>query len=245
MNNWKTLGSFIVIIGIIGIAGVLWRKNPVSVSETPKVEKTESVASSTAPSLVRQVKYSADLSPDARRILGEHISKLSESLSNNVDDFGSWMNLAIQYKTAGDYEGAQKVWEYISYLHPGEGISLHNLGDLYHHYLKDFAKAEEYYKRSIDADATQGVNYLALHELYRYSYKQNTAAAADILKKGIANVSGNQIIDLYSALGSYYQAKNDRTNAIFYLTYARDAAQKAGNTMLAAQFNDELATLKK
>lgn len=243
MFNLRTIGIIISGLALIWATVALWSRKPASVEDT--AVKTESVASSTAPSLERQVKYSAELSPEARRILGERISKLGDSLSKNVDDFGGWMNLAIEYKTAGDYEGAQKIWEYISYLHPGEGVSLHNLGDLHHHYLKDFAKAEQYYKDSIVADATQGVNYLALHELYRYSYKQNTTSAADILKAGIKSVSGNQVIDLYSALGSYYQEKNDTANAIIYITKARDASQKAGNTMLVAQFNDELSALKK
>ena len=89
------------------------------------------------------------------------------------------------------------------------------------------------------------INYAALHELYRYSYKQDTALAADVLKEGIGKVSGNQVIDLYSELGSYYQVKKDTANAIIYYTKARDAAEKAGNASLAAQLDATLNELKK
>ncbi len=177
--------------------------------------------------------------------MSESIAKLSASLSKNVLDFNSWMSLAVQYKTAGDYNGAKEVWEYITLFYPGDSIAFHNLGDLYHHFLNDFAKAEYYFKLAISADPTRAINYVALHELYRYSYKQDTALAADILKEGIKKVSGNQVIDLYSELGSYYQDKNDTGNAILYYTKARDAAKSAGNANLVAQFDSALYELEK
>jgi len=66
-----------------------------------------------------------------------------------------------------------------------------------------------------------------------------------LLKEGIEKVSGNQVIDMYSELGSYYQDKNDTGNAILYYTRARDAAEKAGNASLAAQLDAALNELKK
>lgn len=243
MSQGKIFGTIILLLILGGVAGVFLRKNPKSEANAP-AQKQESIASSTAPSLVRKVSFSQDLPREARGILKDKIAKLQTSLSKNYDDFAGWMNLAIQYKTAGDYDGAREIWEYESYLHPNESISLHNLGDFYHRHLKDYARAENYYKRAIDADPTQAISYLALHELYRYSYKQNTSAAVDILKTAIARVKGNQIIDLYSALGSYYEDKKDYSNAIIYYTKARDAAQKAGNTALVVQLDAQLASLK-
>lgn len=216
-----------------------------SVSILPITDSAPVPAPVSAPSLARIVAFSTGLSPEARQILDGKIAKLRETLSKNPNDFSAWMNLALQYKAAGDFDEAREIWEYVSRVRPSDGISLHNLGDLYHHFLNDFAKAEQYYLRSINTNATVGMNYLALHELYRYSYKQDTALAADILKKGIANVSGNQVIDMYQALGFYYKEKDDVANAIVYFTKARDGAQKLGNTALTTQFNDELSALKK
>jgi len=269
MQNLKPLVTIAVLLALVGAAVVLSRKAPapaVSIAVDPAAsttvltqdssykieylaipqdtENTEGTASSSAP-LSRQVKYSPGLSPEVKRILSERIAALRGSLSKNVLDFNSWMSLAVQYKTAGDYEGAKEVWEYITLFYPGDSIALHNLGDLYHHFLNDFAKAEYYFKRAIDADSTRAINYAALHELYRYSYKRDTALAADILKEGIEKVSGNQVIDMYSELGSYYQDKNDTGNAILYYTRARDVAEKAGNASLAAQLDAALNELKK
>lgn len=259
----------VVLILVAGVAGVLWRKGPapaetISLAIDPSASTTassstapykveyypipqdaENTVSAKAPSLSRKVTYSPALSTEVKRILGENIADLRGALSKNALDFGSWMNLAIQYKTASDYEGAREIWEYISQIYPEDAVALHNLGDLYHRFLNDFAQAESYYKSAIGRDGTQGVNYLALHDLYRYLYKQDTTAAADILKNGAERVSGNQAIDLYSTLGSYYQDKNDTANAILYYTKARDGAEKAGNTALTAEFDATLSGLKK
>lgn len=273
MVQMKTLGIATVALALVWWATVvLWGRKPAPVIDTTtsattsssgiSITTTPSSASSSytvsvlplsntspasvkAPSLSRSVAYSAGLSSEAKQILAGQIAKLREALSKNANDFSAWMNLALRYKGAGDYEGAREVWEYTTVKSPGDSRSPHNLGDLYHHFLNDFVKAEKYYLLSISSDPTVGINYLALHELYRDSYKRGTADAADILKKGIANVAGDQVIDMYGMLGSYYRERGDAQNAIIYLTYARDAAEKAGNTMLVAEFNDQLSALKK
>lgn len=269
MTNQRALVIVVALLVVAGVAGVLWRKGPapaetISLAIDPLASTTASsstapysveyypipqdagnTVSAKAPSLSRKVMYSSALSPEVRRILGENIAALRGALSKNALDFGSWMNLAIQYKTASDYEGAREIWEYVSQIYPEDAVALHNLGDIYHHFLNDFARAESYYKSAIARDGTQGVNYLALHDLYRYSYKQDTTAAVDILKKGVDRVSGNQAIDLYSTLGSYYQDKGDIANAIVYYTKARDGAQKAGNTALVAELDATLSGLRK
>ncbi|OGG70061.1 hypothetical protein A3F27_03280 [Candidatus Kaiserbacteria bacterium RIFCSPHIGHO2_12_FULL_53_13] len=201
-------------------------------------------ASSSPPSLTKDVAFSGDISAPVKNILSERIAKYRTLLSKNYSDLSTWMNLAIQYKTAGDYDSAREVWEYISRTHPRDITSLHNLGDLYQNFLKDYAKAESYYKLAISINPTQSINYLALHEIYRYSYRQDTSAAVDILKSGFTKVAGNQAIDLYTALGSYYESKNDKANAIVYYTKARDAVQKLGNTALVAQLDSAIAVLK-
>lgn len=271
MQNLKPLITIVVLVALAGVVGVLWRKGPVpspgtttdattgtttgtTAASTPILDLTsgssadatvKNIPLPTAPSLSRQVKYSPDLSAEVKQILAQKVATLRSSLSNNPDDPGSWRNLAIQYKTAGDYEGAKEVWEYMSALYPRDSIPRHNLGDLYYNFLKDYAKAEVYFKSAIDAEPAKAMNYLSLHELYRDAYKQDTTLAVDILKTGISRVSGNQTIDLYSALGSYYQDKNDTANAIIYYTKAREGAQAAGNTALVSQLDAVIAELKK
>ena len=159
-------------------------------------------ASSTAPSLTMPVAYAADTAPEVKSILVGKIADLRAQVGRNYEDYAAWLNLAIRYKQAGDLKQAETIWLYLAYIHPDDAVSRHDLGDLYAHYLKDYPKAEMYYKQAIGIVPTQAMDYLALSELYRYSYKQGTIAAADILKQGIAKVPAPQVQDLKAALAA-------------------------------------------
>ncbi len=267
MSQIKTFSLIVFLLILAGIAGALLHKGTglkspaiseqapataqASSTQTPatqtlpaQAQAAESLASSTAPLLTRPVQYSAGLSLEVKNMLIDKIAKLRASLAKNYGDYGAWMNLALQYKAAGDHDAAREVWEYISRMYPARSTALHNLGDYYYHQLNDYAKAENYYRQAIQADPSQAIDYTSLFELYRDSYKQSTTAAADALKEGIAHISGNQVIDLYIALASYYEDKNDAADATTYYAKARDAAQKLGNTGLVAQIDAALASLK-
>ena len=83
--------------------------------------------------------------------------------------------------------------------------------------------------------------YRGLHELYVYSYKQNTEAAADILKEGLEHMLGNT--DILLLLASYYKNKNDAQNAKTYFELARVEAEKQNNVNLVDLINSDLENL--
>ena len=83
--------------------------------------------------------------------------------------------------------------------------------------------------------------YRGLHELYVYSYKQNTEAAADILKEGLEHMPGNT--DILLLLASYYKNKNDTQNAKTYYELARVEAEKQNNVNLVDLINSDLENL--
>lgn len=249
------------IIGIVIIAGLVFfnRAEAPTQGGTAQEEATTTSATSTGglagaiinsakpsyPSLNRAVNITADLPENAKQMLAGKITALQSDLSKKPDNYDAWLQLALDYKQAGDYAGAREIWEYISRALPEDIVSRHNLGDLYHHFLVDYPKAESYYKAAISAaQVPQVMDYLALHELYRYSYKQNTSAAVDILTEGAAKVESAARIDIYTALASYYKDKGDTANAITYFTKAREAASAAGQTALVSQLDAEIAALK-
>ncbi|MEY4747245.1 MAG: hypothetical protein RLZZ416_294 [Candidatus Parcubacteria bacterium] len=196
------------------------------------------------PSLERAVAFPADFPEAGKAILTSNIEKLRTAIAKNQDDTTSWLDLAIQYKTVGDFEGAIEIWKYLVSKNPKNSVAYYNLGTTYHLDLKDYSRAEQYLKKAVEVDPGSALPYLALGELYRYSYKQDSSLAADILKQGIAKMQLPQRIDLEVALGSYYSAKSDIANARTYLTNARDDAKAAHNTALAAQLDQQIASLK-
>ena len=111
-------------------------------------------------------------------------------------------------------------------------------------YLKKYSEAEKYYREAVQLTPSVALNYIGLHELYRYSYKQDSTAAADILIEGLTKVDKKGQVDLFSTLGSYYKEKGDKAGAIDAYIKARDGASALGNATLMRQFEAEIDTLK-
>ena len=197
-----------------------------------------------APSLDDELSISADLPEDVRALLVASVEKLKSELREDPTKVAAWLDLAIRYKTAGDFDGAVKIWEYLAAQYPTDPVPPHNLGEYYFHTVKNYPKAEQYYRRAIAVAPQFPINYLDLHDMYRYVYKEDTTAAVDILKEALEKVDSTQGIDVLIALAGYYNSKGDTENARVNYTLARDAAKKLGNKALVERLDAELKRLK-
>ncbi|HEY4511085.1 MAG TPA: hypothetical protein VJG29_01800, partial [Candidatus Paceibacterota bacterium] len=101
------------------------------------------------PDLNRAIVFGAEFSPEAQDIMRGKILSLEGELKSNPSLFSGWLALGIYRKQTGDYEGARQAWEYVGALQPENNTSFLNLGILYHSYLKDFPKAEQYFLTSL------------------------------------------------------------------------------------------------
>jgi len=137
------------------------------------------------PDLNKEIKITADMSEDAKRIATAKIQDLSSQLKKNSDNLENWLVLGVYRKMVGDYEGAKEIWEYASAIRPQNSISFNNLGELYAYYLKDNAKAEKNYKKAIENDPSAIYIYRNFFDFYRY-FAKDVAKARAILEQGIA-----------------------------------------------------------
>ena len=137
------------------------------------------------PDLNKEIKITADMNEEAKRIATAKIQDLSSQLKKNSDNLENWLVLGVYRKMIGDYEGAREVWEYASTIRPQSSIPLNNLGDLYAYYIKDEAKAEEYFLRAISIDPSNLYLYFKITDFYR-DFNKDTAKARAILEQGIA-----------------------------------------------------------
>ena len=137
------------------------------------------------PDLNKEIKITADMNEEAKRIATTKIQDLSSQLKKDSDNLENWLVLGVYRKMIGDYEGAKEVWEYASVIRPQNSISFNNLGELYAYYLKDNAKAEENYKKAIVNDPSAIYIYRNFFDFYRY-FAKDTAKARAILEQGIA-----------------------------------------------------------
>lgn len=158
-----------------------------------------------APSVDRPVTISAALSAEAAATLRMLMQELLAELKANPDRADLWLQLGVHRKIAGDYAGAIEAWQYVATGAPSSisYIAHSNLGGLYMGELKDYPKAEVNYKAAIALSPKHVAAYLDLASLYRYLYKTNTSAAADIVAEGLANNPNNpDLLALQSSLSS-------------------------------------------
>ncbi len=205
------------------------------------VEQVSSADAGTPPELDRPITIPAVFPPDAARQMREVMGKIIADLKADTLNVSLWLELGLRRQEINDYVGAGEVFEYVTRLAPKDSTAFNNLGNLYHLYLKDFARSEQYFLKAIELEPTQAIYYNNLYDLYRYSYKRETTAAADILKRGIKEMP--ERIDLYVALGAYYEDKQDRKQAKVYYEQALDLAIAQGNTALREAIGKELAEL--
>lgn len=209
--------------------------------QVPKGAKIEMVGNT--PSLEREVSFAVDIPRDARKNIMLKIKEAKAILAKDQTNYNAWMDLAIHYKVAGDFKGAEEVWLFLNDAAKEQSLSMHNLGVLYHLSLRDFPKAETMTRGAITRDPKEVINYLSLHELYRYSYKKETTSAADILKEGLKAIPNHP--DLLLSLGTYYRDDvKDTRRAIEYYLKARDVIEKNGNIDLARQIDQDIARMK-
>lgn len=197
------------------------------------------------PSLDRPINFPADFPESGKELFNTNIAKIRAEIENSPSsNTAAWFDLAIYYRMVGDHAGAVEIWEYISALNPSNGVSIHNLGEYYFHTAKDYPKAEKYYLRSIAVAPELVSNYTDLFDMYVYVYKQDTSAAEDILKQGIAIIPSPGNIDLMIKLGEYYANKGDKGNARTWYIDARTAAQALKNAALVREIDRRLSSLR-
>jgi len=151
------------------------------------------------PDLNRLV-ISQTITGDVRTILSTKIASTSAALKKDSTLFELWIDLGLQRKMGGDYEGARLAWEYASALSPTNILSFINLGDLYGYYLHDNAKAEQNFLSAIKNAPSEVSTYFRTADFYKDVLK-DVAKARAIVQKGIdANPSSQELKDLLASL---------------------------------------------
>ncbi|HBH71248.1 MAG: hypothetical protein UU88_C0019G0007 [Parcubacteria group bacterium GW2011_GWC1_42_11] len=154
-----------------------------------------------APPLVRSTDFSNTLTPEIKKVVLDNLEKSIAAIKSNPKDIINWIDLGIQRKQIGDYEGARDAWEYAKAMEPSNIVPWNNLGDLYHFYLKDYKKSEENWKKTIALKPDYAQGYRGLYELYSYSMKEKASEIPEILNQGIAK--SPEAIELKVMLAEY------------------------------------------
>ena len=193
------------------------------------------------PSLERPIVIPDVFDAETGKIIRERMEASISVLQNDQQNLNQWLSLAMNRKIIHDYEGAKEIWEFVAIVTPSNAISFGNLGELYHLYLKDYVRSEVNYKKALELEPENISYYRGLFELYKYSYRQNTNTAADILIKGLEEIPEH--VELLVLLGHYYRDKGDAGNAKIYYERAVISARVSGNESLASLIEKDLNKL--
>lgn len=193
------------------------------------------------PPLDREVRFSDTFPEEARRAVREHVADDVRQLEEHPEDGNAWMDLAVWYHTANDYDAARAIWEFIVDVSPTNSTALNNLGRLYHYTLPDFEKAEGYFTQALAANPERADAYVELFDLYRYSYKTETSAAVDIMKAAVQVFPDDPNFEIQ--LGVYYRDRGELAAARTYFERAVTKARATGQLEVVTTINAELAKL--
>ena len=257
---FKTYGPFVGILIVAGIAfGAYWYfshkdlnsgvigdeavqdAQPESGTPNYTIEQVPLNIADIAPNVDRSINFGSTVPQEVRIMLEAQATPMRARLKEDPARADDWFNLAIIYHTAEDYKGAVEVWEFLTQVIPNSTTAYDNLGKTYHFALKEYPKAESYFKKSLTIDASDMNAYLGLFELYRYSYKVDTSAASDIMKNAIAQFPDR--LDLVLTLGTYYAEKGDYATARVVLNGGLDKARDANDVNMIAEFGREIEKL--
>lgn len=189
------------------------------------------------PVIVRALPFTGTFTADQKAAIQATANVLEKKLEQNPADSASWLSLGAVRKIAGDYTGAQMVWEYVAALAPNNTASLSNLADLNANFLKNYSVAARYYKKVITLDPTDTGAYRDLFTLYTTSYTTGANSPDSILKQGIA--ANPNAVDLEVLLARYYKQIGRVADAKSEYAAAIANANAQGNTKLSASIQQE------
>ena len=242
----KKLGAILIVAGAVGLAAwYFWgefrsKGGQVTIASTENTEDNIGSGEVVVPNLDRVV-FGEGVGQDERARLGAEIEHISATLRGDSGLYDSWLDLGSYRKLAGDFAGAEEVWLYMALRWPGDRAAYENLGDLYHLYIRDYPRAEKYYRLALDRDDTYPALYLKFHELYALSWKEKAQLADDILLEGIGKLPGHA--GLLFTLAEYYASVGESAKARQYYGEVRILAANAGDSKTVERVDEAVAAL--
>ena len=138
-----------------------------------------------APDLNRPLTNSTNLPPEALKKVTDDIANTIKALKGDSNSLDSWLQIGLDWKSLGDYEGARLAWEFAGLVRPRNSISFINLGFLYSHYLQNNALADKNYLQALMNDPHNGGLYIQTADFY-VDFMKDPAKAKSLIQKGIA-----------------------------------------------------------
>ena len=112
----KIIFIIFVLIVCAGLAFYFYKKLSPKTQKGVKIEpvaitNNKPTVNIPLPNLNKEIKITADMNEDAKRIATAKIQDLSSQLKKDSDNLENWLGLGAYRKMIGDYESAKEFWE--------------------------------------------------------------------------------------------------------------------------------------
>lgn len=133
----------------------------------------------------------------------DDLNKQYQKLEEGDHIYIRWINIGILKKRFGDYANAEKAWQNAISYNPDQSLAFGNLADLYLFDLREYEKAEEYYRKVLTMKSYNFNYYIGLATLYRYEMTEKTHLIEDLMLDG-AKLNRADAGDYYLYLAVYF-----------------------------------------
>lgn len=188
--------------------------------------------------------------PQASTILDdETITQYIETLNGEYkklgqqgyNEYGLWLNIGILKKSLQDFKGAEHAWWQATLIDPDTDTALGNLADLNLYFIRDYQKAESFYKEALLLNTTNYNYYEGLAVLYRFEIPEKMALVEQVMNEGATN-NPSQTLNYYLYLVDYFD--NEGNNPAKLKEYinkikALDPAQEILDALQSYEDNQE------
>ncbi len=124
----------------------------------------------------------SNLSDAQKQTIEDKIKELIADLRKNPGHYEAWLDLGLNRKDAGDYEGARDAWERAVLVDPSRSVAYGNLGVVYGFYLGNQPLAEKNFNEAINIDPQFLYLYGQFSDFYKNIVK-DIAKAKEVLRR--------------------------------------------------------------
>ncbi|MBI4053853.1 MAG: hypothetical protein HY397_00820 [Candidatus Doudnabacteria bacterium] len=146
----------------------------------------------------------------------KELEKRRQRVLDNPDNADAWFDFGYTKDFLNDHAGAVAAWEKSYELQPLSFLITGNLANTYQYFLRDFVKAEVYYKKTLELKPDLTGAYSGLLDLYRFNLPDKKDQVEPLALQAAENDPANSG-HYYSTLVDFFMRDSDIVKAKEYL----------------------------
>ncbi len=226
----KVYLPFAIILGIVLILGLLWYYQGQGIlkifptREDREIKKILQIDRS-------KFKAAQGLSQEQFESEIKRLEERKQKIIDNPQDAQAWFDFGYTKEFLNDHEGAVASWEKSFALQPLNFVTAANLANTYQYFLKNYERAEFYYRKALEIRPGYTPAYQGLSDLYRFNWSEKSDLFEPLMFEAIKNDPDNA--NAYTAsLVEFFVRKNDLARAREYLALLKEVSSDTAQELI-------------